>query len=132
MIGQWVGKGFSDIFEQLFSVIFRPQKINQFISGEKIQIDQSFLFVTLSNFLPCFSAVSPRKPSLVRGFVSRRTWMELAWICVTHRPCPSLLMCCREAAVSSNHERPREWSGISSSGDAHVNVWLRELLCDQG
>ena len=58
--------------------------------------------------------------------------MELDWICVSHRPHLSLLMCCHEAAASSSHARWREPSGVSSSGDEHMNVWLRELLCDQG
>lgn len=58
--------------------------------------------------------------------------MELKWSCVTHRLHLSLLMCCHKAAASSSHERPRESSVIISSGAKHMNVWLLELLCDQG
>lgn len=56
--------------------------------------------------------------------------MELDWICVTHQPYLSLLMCCHKAPSSSTQERLREWSGIISSGAEHMNVWLRDLLCD--
>lgn len=44
-------------------------------------------------FVSCCFLVSSRKPSLVREIVSLLRWMELDWICVTHWPYLSLLMC---------------------------------------
>lgn len=90
------------------------------------------LSVKFSYVLSYRSLVSVWKPSVFREIVSQSRWMELNWSCVAHRPHLSLLMCCHKAAASSTHERPRESSGIISSGAEHMNVWLREHLCDQG
>lgn len=94
---------------------------NESIYLKNNAIDYSTDLFVIFNYLLPFSSQYPET-----------SWMELNWRCVTHRPHLSLLMCCHKVAAIPTHKRPRESSGIISSGAEHMNVRLRELLCNKG